>query len=141
MFKTRRCPLFRGFTVLLTPLTWTQSTPQKSHCQYTYRTSLLNHVPHAPSHLNCLHVLVSYVFSHLCALRVFVPLCLTCLKCLRTLHALPTRFIYAPCTSFSPTLYALFVRHKIFLGCFCSLAETFYFPRTIKDTTNGAIFM
>ena len=58
-----------------------------------------------------------------------------------TLCALLTRLIYAPYAPFSRTLSALFVRLKIFLGWICNQAEPYYFPRTIKGTTNRAVFM
>ena len=91
------------------------------------QTSLLNYVPHVPSCLTCLRPLRAFV-SH-------VPSCLTHHR------ALLTHFIYAPCVSFSLALHALFVRLKIFLGWICSPAKTFYFPSTIKDTTNPDAFM
>ena len=85
------------------------------------KKSLLKYVPHAPSRLRCLRTLMPYAPS-----------------CLRALRALRTCFIYAPCAPFSR---ALFVRLKIFLGWIFSAAETFHFPKTIKGTTNRAVFM
>ena len=82
---------------------------------------MLNYAPQAPSCLTCL--------------SAFMP------SCLCALRALLTGLIYAPCTLFSRTLQGLFVCHNIFLKWICSPAETFLFPRTIKNTTNCAVFI
>ena len=64
----------------------------------------------------------------------YVPLCLTLFRALR---ALLTCLIYGPGAPFSLALHALFVCLKIFLGWICIPAETFYFLRTIKDTSEN----
>ena len=69
----------------------------------------------------------SYVPSSFRAFASYVP------SYLRTLRALFTRLIYAPS--------ALTVRLQIFLGWIFSTAETFHFLKTIKVTTNHAVFM
>ena len=78
-------------------------------------TSLQNYVPHAPSSLTCL--------TRLRVLRAFVP------SCLRALRALLTHLARLICTSYN---------------CFrwiCSPTEIFNFPRTVKATTNRAVFI
>ena len=60
---------------------------------------------------------------------------------LRALLALLARLTDTPCAPFSCALSALFVRLLIFLGWICSPAETFYFSKNIKGTTNRAVFM
>ena len=96
------------------------------------------------------HTFASYLVSHLHALRVFVsyvPSRLTHLRALRalltfliyapyllSLRVLLTRLIYVPCTPY-------FVQLKFVLEWIRSLSKTFIFPRTIKGTTNCALFM
>ena len=82
-------------------------------------TSLLNYAPHAPSRLT--------------RLRVFLALL--------ALHALLTRFIYAPCTRSLRTLCTLFSCLKIFLEWIFSTSKTFHFSRTIKNTINRAVLI
>ena len=90
-------------------------------------SSLLNYVPHAPSRLICF-----------CAYAPYVPYVSSCFTRLYALRALLTHLIYALCAPFS---HALFVGAKIPLRWICSPAKTFLFSRTIKGTTNGAVFM
>ena len=90
-------------------------------------SSLLNYVPHAPSCLICF-----------CGYTPYVPYVPSCFTRLCAWRALLTRLIYALCAPFSHTL---FVGAKIRLRWICSPAKAFLFPRTIKGTTNGAVFM
>ena len=83
---------------------------------------LLNHVPHVPSQLT---LRALHVFMPSC-LHAFAPWMLSCLSLFRALPALLT-----------PTL---FIHVKIVLGCICSPAKTFHFPRTIKAFTNCTDF-
>ena len=90
---------------------------------------LLNHVSHVPSQLTLLRAFapyVPYMPSCLRALHAFAPWMLSCLSLFRALPALLT-----------PTL---FIHVKIVLGCICSPAKTFHFPRTIKAFTNCTDF-
>ena len=78
----------------------------------TYLRNLPCYVPYTPS---CLR-----------ALRAFAPWMLSCLSLVRALPALLT--------------LTLFIHVKIVLGCICSPAKTFHFPRTIKAFTNCTDF-
>ena len=86
---------------------------------------------HAPSRLTCIRLFVPYAPSYLTCLRalhaftVYAPSSLICLipapylSVLRAFFRRLARLAYAPYN---------------FLGWICSPAETFHFPRTIKDS-------
>ena len=86
-------------------------------------------------------------FAKLRALRAFASYMSLRLRVLRALRAFVLHVPYSRALStrlahlFHAPCNVLFVRLKIFLGWICSPAGTFHFPRTIKITTNCAVFM
>ena len=96
--------------------------------------SFLNSMPPAPS-----------------CLRAFGPYIPHALLCLFALHVFELNVPYALCAllthlarfcvfSSLRALYTLFVHFNIALGWIFIPAKTYYFPRTVKGTTNCAAF-
>ena len=74
-----------------------------------------------------------------------VNLCIKCLTRLRILRAFApyasSRLTCLIHMSYRHALGVLFVNPKIFVGCICNPAKTFHFLKTIKSTTNRAVFI
>ena len=88
----------------------------------TFR-NLLNYASDAPFCLTCFRTFVHNVPSYFRAYTSYT------LSCLRALRALFTHLIYTPCAP------------KNLLAWISILTKNFYFQRTIKGTTSGAVFM